>query len=191
MLAKHGRIVGMAMAFALLGSHVADAQLLSVPVEGNLTNRPGRVIGSVEGVLDIVEFVVEDGELLANGILNADVINRGGRVITTLVDQAVSLPVTDLEGLEVDGVCQILNLTLGPLDLNVLGLIVELDTVNLDISADPAGGLLGDLLCSLAGGLGLNLGDLLSGLDIGSIVALLDLTGLLQDVLDILNSIGG
>ena len=31
--------------------------------------------------------------------------------------------------------------------------VVHLDQVNLDITADPAGGLLGQLLCSLAGGL--------------------------------------
>ena len=49
--------------------------------------------------------------------------------------------------------CQVLDLTLGPLDLNLLGLIVHLDQVHLDIDADPAGGLLGSLLCSLAGGI--------------------------------------
>jgi hypothetical protein len=53
----------------------------------------------------------------------------------------------------IKAVCDVLNLTLGPLDLNLLGLLVHLDTVNLDIQADPAGGLLGQLLCSLAGGL--------------------------------------
>lgn len=51
-------------------------------------------------------------------------------------------------------VCQILDLTLGPLDLNLLGLMVHLDTVHLRITADPNGGILGSLLCSLAGGPG-------------------------------------
>jgi hypothetical protein len=46
--------------------------------------------------------------------------------------------------------CSILNLTLGPLHLNLLGLVVDLSTVHLVITADPAGGLLGSLLCSLA-----------------------------------------
>lgn len=46
-----------------------------------------------------------------------------------------------------------LSLALGPLDLNLLGLRVELDDcdggpVTVDITAIP-GGLLGDLLCSL------------------------------------------
>jgi hypothetical protein len=48
-------------------------------------------------------------------------------------------------------ICPILDLTLGPLDLNLLGLIVHLDTVHLTITADSEGGVLGSLLCSLAG----------------------------------------
>jgi hypothetical protein len=47
-------------------------------------------------------------------------------------------------------VCRILTLTLGPLDLNLLGLRIQLNQVNLRITAIPGGGLLGDLLCGLA-----------------------------------------
>jgi len=50
------------------------------------------------------------------------------------------------------GICTVLDLVLGPLDLNLLGLMVHLDRVHLRITADPNGGLLGSLLCSLAGG---------------------------------------
>jgi hypothetical protein len=49
-------------------------------------------------------------------------------------------------------VCTVLDLTLGPIDLNLLGLMVHLDQVHLLITADPTKGLLGSLLCSLAGG---------------------------------------
>jgi hypothetical protein len=49
-------------------------------------------------------------------------------------------------------ICQVLDLTLGPLDLNLLGLMVHLDQVHLTITADSEGGILGSLLCSLAGG---------------------------------------
>jgi hypothetical protein len=48
-------------------------------------------------------------------------------------------------------ICPVLDLTLGPVDLNLLGLLVHLDTVHLTINADSDGGLLGSLLCSLAG----------------------------------------
>jgi|tagenome__1003787_1003787.scaffolds.fasta_scaffold20936066_1 hypothetical protein len=57
-------------------------------------------------------------------------------------------------------VCTVLDLTLGPLDLNLLGLMVHLgggatgtDPIHLTITADPTKGILGSLLCSLAGGL--------------------------------------
>jgi hypothetical protein len=50
------------------------------------------------------------------------------------------------------GICTVLDLVLGPLDLNLLGLMVHLDRVQLRITADPNGGILGSLLCGLAGG---------------------------------------
>ncbi len=57
-----------------------------------------------------------------------------------------------------------LHLVLGPLHLDLLGLVVHLNRVVLDITAVPAGGLLGQLLCSVAnllsGGLGGLLGQL-------------------------------
>jgi hypothetical protein len=58
--------------------------------------------------------------------------------------------------------CEILNLVLGPLDLNLLGLRIELNQVILAITAIP-GALLGDLLCSISG--------LLSGGLLGEVVA--------------------
>ena len=48
--------------------------------------------------------------------------------------------------------CPILNLVLGPLNLNLLGLQVTLNQVHLNITAIPgAGNLLGNLLCDVAG----------------------------------------
>jgi hypothetical protein len=48
--------------------------------------------------------------------------------------------------------CSILHLELGPLDLNPLGLRIQLNHVVLDITAVPgAGNLLGNLLCAIVG----------------------------------------
>jgi hypothetical protein len=48
--------------------------------------------------------------------------------------------------------CDVLNLVLGPLDLDLLGLQVHLDRVVLNIVAQSgAGNLLGNLLCAVAG----------------------------------------
>jgi len=65
------------------------------------------------------------------------------------------------------GVCTVLDLDLGPINLNVLGAYVNTSAICLDITALEDEGLLGDLLCSLADGLNtglLNLDDLTSGL---------------------------
>lgn len=56
------------------------------------------------------------------------------------------------------GQCQVLRLVLGPLDLNLLGLVVQLygpsrnQPVVLTITSTPGGGVLGDLFCGLSGG---------------------------------------
>jgi hypothetical protein len=57
--------------------------------------------------------------------------------------------------------CQVLKLVLGPLHLDLLGLVVDLygqtpnDPVIVTINAQPSKGLLGQLLCGLAGGGGI------------------------------------
>ena len=70
--------------------------------------------------------------------------------------------------------CPVLTLTLGPLDLNLLGLRIQLNQVNLRITAIPSplpgSGLLGDLLCGISnllnpqGLLGNNLSAVLNAL---------------------------
>jgi hypothetical protein len=46
--------------------------------------------------------------------------------------------------------CPVLNLVLGPLNLDLLGLVVDLNKVNLVITATPGGGVLGNLFCTLS-----------------------------------------
>lgn len=66
--------------------------------------------------------------------------------------RAFTAPVRKLKRIQAaQRICPVLDLTLGPLDLNLLGLMVHLDTVHLTITADSNGGILGSLLCSLAG----------------------------------------
>lgn len=75
--------------------------------------------------------------------------------------------------------CQILDLVLAPLDLDLLGLTVHLDRVHLNITAVPgAGELLGNLLCAVAGLL-----DSSQLLSVGTV-----LTNLLNAILGILRA---
>ena len=62
-----------------------------------------------------------------------------------------SSPMNQQEASSSTAVCPILDLVLGPLHLDLLGLIADLNQVHLTITADPHGGTLGSLFCSLAG----------------------------------------
>jgi hypothetical protein len=77
----------------------------------------------------------------------------GGRPLQVMAAQA---PVRTAQTTEPS--CQVLNLILGPLHLDLLGLNIDLygktksDPVTVTITALPGHGLLGDVLCSLSGG---------------------------------------
>lgn len=116
--------------------------------------------GTLSGVLKITNFAVQNGVLVAQGVLNGTLTDPtvSSGAAQTITNAPVNAPVASLSGS-----CQILNLTLGPLDLNLLGLVVHLNQVVLNITAQPGpGNLLGNLLCDVAGLL--NSGSPLSGI---------------------------
>jgi hypothetical protein len=49
-----------------------------------------------------------------------------------------------------NAVCPVLDLVVGPLNLQLLGLVVDLQRVHLTITATHGAGVLGDLFCNLA-----------------------------------------
>jgi hypothetical protein len=72
------------------------------------------------------------------------------------------------------GSCQIVNLVLGPVNLNLLGLVVHLNRVHLNITAQTGpGNLLGNLLCAVA--------HLLDGVPVSGLLA--RITNLLNRIL--------
>jgi hypothetical protein len=135
------------------------------------------------GTMDVLGFVNENGLKAIGSITGTITPSRGaaqqvaGAIVLVPVANAASAAApTGFGGRDsttgrqltaaastqqVAAGCQILNLVLGPLDLNLLGLTVHLDQVVLDITAVPgAGNLLGNLLCAVANllnGLNLNL----------------------------------
>jgi len=84
-------------------------------------------------------------------------IQLTGTITGTRTVGGVSTPVNDtftavVDSLAVGGACTILDLDLGPLHLDLLGLVIDLNAIHLDITAVPgAGNLLGNLLCAVAG----------------------------------------
>jgi hypothetical protein len=87
------------------------------------------------------------------GVVNFDapVSIRSGGAATTGTATTTTGTTTTPGAKPATGQCEVLNLVLGPLNLDLLGLIVTLNKVQLDISANPVG-TLGTLFCQLAGG---------------------------------------
>jgi hypothetical protein len=142
-------------AFMLVGAGTASAQnpqLKSdtVPITG--TNK-GK---DFKGTFKINRFEQRSGKLYAVGTLKGTLKNRKvtrrGVAIPASATETAAAPGAQASQLPLPAACDILHLTLGPLDLNLLGLVVHLDRVVLDITAQPGpGNLLGNLLCAITG----------------------------------------
>jgi hypothetical protein len=112
------------------------------------------------GTLNLTRFVNNNGTVTAIGTLTGTVTDRLTGAATTVM-QNVALPVVVTQGAAVTpsafaitaaATCPILNLDLGPLHLDLLGLVVDLNRVVLNIVAQSgAGNLLGNLLCAVTG----------------------------------------
>jgi hypothetical protein len=106
------------------------------------------------GKYTIDSVVAKGGKLYTVGTLTGKL--RGKRVSK----DGVRLPASVAPGSQssqlppIPGACQILNLVLGPINLNLLGLSVRTNQINLRIDAVPgAGNLLGNLLCGITNAL--------------------------------------
>ena len=104
------------------------------------------------GIANLLNSGIPLADILAG--LTAEDLRILDAGLTQVLNQAVFVPMSSSEALQ-EASCSVLSLALGPLDLNLLGLRVELDDceggpVTVDITATPGGGLLGDLLCSLS-----------------------------------------
>jgi hypothetical protein len=133
----------------LLGLGVQTSEIcLAIDAESGPGNLLGNLLCGVAGLLDggaplgniLADLTQPELDLLLDGI-------------TGLLNGAME-EVTAPGALQ-EARCDILNLALGPIDLNLLGLVVMLDDcadgpVTVDVFAVP-GALLGDLLCGLAG----------------------------------------
>lgn len=115
----------------------------TVPITGTLADGSG----AVNGTFDVTKFANQNGQLMAIGTFTGTITDAAGNVVKS-GSQQLALPVNTAQS---SGSCQILDLVLGPLDLDLLGLQVHLDTVHLNITAQQGpGNLLGNLLCAVA-----------------------------------------
>jgi hypothetical protein len=127
---------------ATAGAQTTQDMAKRVAVTGTAKN--GK---KFRGTYTINRFVSRHGKVFAVGTLKGRLKHRH------VTRRGVRIPVTGFaqeSGAQSSQVaCNVLTLTLGPLDLNLLGLRIQLNQVNLRITAIPGGGLLGDLLCGL------------------------------------------
>lgn len=150
--------------FTLILTLVSVVGLLTAPAVAAARpggSNTGAVVGSATGtcsidgvagtiqnvVVDLDRFASTAGQLVAQGTVVGECLVAGvpAQEFTIPFNQAINLGATQ-------AACDILSLVLGPLHLDLLGLVVDLNQVVLDITAVPGpGNLLGNLLCAVAG----------------------------------------
>jgi len=151
----------------LLGLHV-DTSRICLNITAFRTGLLGNLLCDLSG-LDL-------GGIL-NGLLGGDLLagileNSLGEALAQAQPGQGGGNGNGNNGKVCTGQCEILNLVLGPVTLDLLGLVVNLDNcrggpVQVCVSATASEGLLGSLLCSLTGNglLNLNLGTILRLVD--------------------------
>ncbi len=96
-----------------------------------------------DATVNVTQFAVNAADqLVASGVVTSETKGTLG----TFSDAPVTLKQQQ------PGTCTILELTLGPIFLNLLGLVIQTSEINLVITAETGpGNLLGNLLCALVG----------------------------------------
>jgi hypothetical protein len=127
-------------------AHAASAQhtgsITATNISGTYTDPVTSTVTTfTDGVLKVTNLAVDPvtRQVTATGTLTS---------ASTGITSTFTAPVSNLAGAS----CPILALTLGPLNLNLLGLVVSIpNPIVLNITAVPgAGNLLGNLLCAVA-----------------------------------------
>ena len=129
-----------------------------------------------KGLLTVNSFELRGDAIVALATLTGKVTGRG--VGNKPVSEDLVLPVSfsPPASVQAQATCQILDLVLGPIDLTLLGLRLQVNQIHIQLTAQQGGGLLGDLLCAIAG--------LLSGQPLGFlgqiVIALNDILRILR-----------
>jgi hypothetical protein len=142
------RLIAVTVMLALLAALAPAGALaqqpnrgITIPVTGTFVDtNTGQTVNAAQ--LTIQRFVRQGNDVFAVGTLLIP-------FATQTVARVVQVPVDLLQS---TGTCDILQLVLGPLHLDLLGLVIDLNQVILNITAEAgAGNLLGNLLCAIAG----------------------------------------
>ena len=170
MISIKNKIISLGTAIVLLTMTSGLPEALSAP-------KPT----SIQVIPTITSVALVGTHLVATGTATATIHGR-----TTTVPFSAPVDITVAQ----PGVCPVLDLRLGPIDLNLLGLVVQTSPICLTITALEGGGLLGNLLCSLGNLLnqGLTITQALATFSPSDLTTLLGgITGLLDGAVGNLN----
>jgi hypothetical protein len=144
-----GRCNVITLRLAPLDLELLGVQVTTSHISLDVYGLKGRVLGDLFCALSHAKVTFPRAARVARA-LNHHLNGHPLRVLGA----STSLPASAAQA----QTCQVLKLVLGPLHLDLLGLVVDLygktkaDPVIVTITADPSKGLLGQLLCGLAGG---------------------------------------
>lgn len=154
-----GLVIGPAALTSAHETPTRGSNVDRVPIHGHVPDTGKKVFGTMK-VKKFRTNATADA-LEAVGTISGRVVNANGKVVDRFAGEKV---VFNVENMGVDettstfdasakaATCRILSLTLGPLDLDLLGLQIHLNRVVLTIDAQSGpGNLLGNLLCAIAG----------------------------------------
>jgi len=125
----------------------------------------GEILGSA---IDFANITITDVQLEGLELVDGVVTATGGTVSGLVGSLPFTADITNfalelIPDSEAGETCSVLDLELGPIDIDLLGLHVDTSPICLNVTAIQGGGILGDLLCGIAGGT-LPLGDLTGAL---------------------------
>lgn len=153
MTARFANTTSRRQALKLMAGGILGGAAMTAGIKGAAAQRPTF---DDNYVLPVVSGVLEDGgdaTLSPTSFLNdGGVLSVVGDVFDSVGELVGSFTGT-VDTAATEATCDILNLVLGPLELNLLGLVVEIpEPVILNIFAEAGdGNLLGNLLCAVAG----------------------------------------
>jgi len=166
MISKKNRIISAMVAVVVVAITSGMPQAIALPTPPTPP--------SINIIPNITSVALVNGVLTATGTATAIV---HGQTVTVPFSAPVEVTATP------NPTCPILNLQLGPINLNLLGLVVQTSPICLVITGFENGGLLGQLLCGLSTALnnGIPLADYLASLPPNQ------LNTLLTGITDLLN----
>jgi hypothetical protein len=131
------------LAVLLLGSACTPAAKVGTQRATEPSTNDNQVFSNplaFSSTLEVTEFIVENAKLVAVGFFT--VTDFEGNMETV----PASVPVN---GMTANSACSVLTVTLGPLDLEVLGMLLNADTLQFVTVTNPEKGFSEVLLCGI------------------------------------------